>query len=122
MAVAAHAAIRRYAAMICRGSAPASVASAVLRAGELVSRRRVQMLFITWIYGEQNQVRPMFPPDTSQEDLIRVSKSFDLAPQLPPVDWSKALLAPARPGHPQGGRWPARHLCRPDAGRDRRRA
>ena len=21
----------------------------------------VQMLFITWIYGEQNQVRPMFP-------------------------------------------------------------
>src|SRR4030065_319541 len=22
----------------------------------------VQMLFIAWIYGEQNQVRPMFPP------------------------------------------------------------
>ena len=22
----------------------------------------VQMLFITWLYGEQNQVRPMFPP------------------------------------------------------------
>ena len=51
----------------------------------------VQMLFIAWLYGEQNQVRPMFPPDTSQEDLIRVSKSFDLAQQLPPVDWSKAL-------------------------------
>src|SRR5262249_7991775 len=31
-----------------------------------------QMLFAAWIYGEQNQVRPMFPPDTSQEDLIRV--------------------------------------------------
>ena len=39
----------------------------------------VQMLFITWMYGEQNQVRPMFPPNTSQEDLIRASKSFDLA-------------------------------------------
>lgn len=51
----------------------------------------VQMLFIAWLYGEQNQVRPMFPPGTSQEDLIRTSKSFDLAQQLPPVDWSKAL-------------------------------
>src|SRR5262249_38965283 len=51
----------------------------------------VQMLFIAWLYGEQNQVRPMLPPNTSQEDLIRVSKSFDLAQQLPPVDWSKAL-------------------------------
>lgn len=51
----------------------------------------VQMLFIAWLYGEQNQVRPMFPANTSQEDLIRVSKEFDLAQQLPPVDWSKAL-------------------------------
>lgn len=51
----------------------------------------VQMLFIAWLYGEQNQVRPMFPPNASQEDLIRASKSFDLAQQLPPVDWSKAL-------------------------------
>ena len=51
----------------------------------------VQMLFIAWIYGEQNQVRPMFPPNTSQEDLIRASKAFDLAQQLPPVDWAKAL-------------------------------
>jgi putative CocE/NonD family hydrolase len=51
----------------------------------------VQMLFIAWLYGEQNQVRPMFPPSTPQEDLIRASKSFDLAQQLPPVDWSKAL-------------------------------
>jgi len=51
----------------------------------------VQMLFIAWLYGEQNQVRPMFPANTSQEDLIRASKSFDLAQQLPRVDWSKAL-------------------------------
>ncbi len=51
----------------------------------------VQMLFIAWLYGEQNQVRPMFPPNTSQEDLIRASKAYDLAAQLPPVDWSKAL-------------------------------
>ena len=51
----------------------------------------VQMLFIAWLYGEQNQVRPMFPPNTSQEDLIRASKAFDLSQQLPPVDWSQAL-------------------------------
>jgi len=51
----------------------------------------VQMLFIAWLYGEQNQVRPMFPPGTSQEDLIRASRSFDLAQQLPPVDWAQAL-------------------------------
>jgi uncharacterized protein len=51
----------------------------------------VQMLFITWIYGQQNQVRPMFPKDTPQEDLIAASRLFDLAPQMPPVDWSKAL-------------------------------
>jgi putative CocE/NonD family hydrolase len=51
----------------------------------------VQMLYIAWLYGQQNQVRPMFPAGTSQDDLIRVSKSFDLAQQMPPVDWSKAL-------------------------------
>jgi uncharacterized protein len=50
-----------------------------------------QMLFAAWIYGEQNQARPMFPPNTSQDDLIRASRMFDLAPQMPPVDWSKAL-------------------------------
>ena len=51
----------------------------------------VQMLFITWIYGEQNQVRPQFPKDTSREDLVAASRLFDLAPQMPPVDWSKSL-------------------------------
>jgi putative CocE/NonD family hydrolase len=49
------------------------------------------MLFIAWLYGEQNQVRPMFPANTTQQDLIRASKAFDLAQQLPPIDWSKAL-------------------------------
>ena len=51
----------------------------------------MQMLFITWIYGEQNQVRPMFPKDTPKEDLIAASRLFDLAPRMPPVDWDKAL-------------------------------
>jgi len=51
----------------------------------------VQMLFIAWLYGEQNQLRPMFPRDMPREDLVKASKYFDLAPQMPAVDWSKAL-------------------------------
>ncbi len=53
----------------------------------------MQMLFISWIYdaGIQNQVRPMFPADTTQAELINASHFFDLAPQMPPVDWDKAF-------------------------------
>lgn len=52
----------------------------------------VQMLFIAWLYGVQNdRVRPMFPPDATQEELVRNSRYFDLAPERPPVDWSEAL-------------------------------
>ena len=51
----------------------------------------VQQLFISWLYGQQNQVRPMFPPNTPQEELIRAAKSYDLAQRLPPVDWAKAF-------------------------------
>ncbi|HET9013354.1 MAG TPA: CocE/NonD family hydrolase [Gemmatimonadaceae bacterium] len=51
----------------------------------------VQMLFIDWLEGEQNQVRPMFPPTTSQADLVQAAKLFDLAGRNPPVDWAKAF-------------------------------
>ncbi|HUF02635.1 MAG TPA: CocE/NonD family hydrolase [Aridibacter sp.] len=51
----------------------------------------VQMLFIAWLYGQVNQVRPMLPADATQEEMIAASRLFDLAPQMPPVDWSKAL-------------------------------
>ncbi|MEM6335037.1 MAG: CocE/NonD family hydrolase [Bacteroidota bacterium] len=51
-----------------------------------------QMLFFSWLYGVQNDVaRPTFGPDVSQEDLIRISRSFDLAPERPSVDWPKAF-------------------------------
>jgi hypothetical protein len=49
------------------------------------------MLFIAWLNGEQNQVRPMFPPATTQEELVAASRLFDLGEQAPPIDWSKAL-------------------------------
>lgn len=51
----------------------------------------VQMLFIAWLYGQQNQVRPKFAPDTTQEELVWASKWFDLTQQSQPVDWSQAL-------------------------------
>lgn len=52
----------------------------------------VQMLFIAWLYGVQNdQVRPMFPKDATQQELIRNSRFFDLAPERPSVDWAEAL-------------------------------
>ena len=77
----------------------------------------VQMLFITWLYGEQNQVRPMFPQDTPQEDLIaRVAavrpRAADAAGGL-----VQGAVAPAGAGHHQERRRPARHLRRRDAGR-----
>lgn len=51
-----------------------------------------QMLFISWLYGTQNdQFRPMFPKDITQTDLQRVQRFFDLAPEMPKVDWSYGL-------------------------------
>jgi putative CocE/NonD family hydrolase len=81
-----------YAAMIPQGfGAGVGRVAPYYEQGNWYRGGAVQMLFIAWLYGEQNQVRPMFPPNTSREDLIRASKAFDLAQQLPPVDWSKAL-------------------------------
>ncbi|HEY2065853.1 MAG TPA: CocE/NonD family hydrolase [Gemmatimonadaceae bacterium] len=51
----------------------------------------VQLLFVDWLEGEQNQVRPTFARNTSQADLVRSAKSFDLAEHRPPVDWAKAF-------------------------------
>lgn len=48
----------------------------------------VQMLFISWVAGQQNQVRPMFPAGTSQEDLVRGARLFDLAQRSAPMDWA----------------------------------
>ncbi len=51
-----------------------------------------QMLFTSWLYGVQNgRIRPAFPKDATQEELIRASRFFDLAPERPEVDWSEAF-------------------------------
>ncbi len=50
-----------------------------------------QMLFFTWLYGVQNTQRPRFDRDTPREDLLRLSRYFDLAPEMPGVNWIEAL-------------------------------
>ncbi|NJN43060.1 MAG: CocE/NonD family hydrolase [Flammeovirgaceae bacterium] len=51
-----------------------------------------QMLFTSWLYGTQlDAYRPTFPKNISQQDLIRVQRFYDLAPEMPSVDWSVAL-------------------------------
>ncbi|KGE88848.1 MAG: CocE/NonD family hydrolase [Phaeodactylibacter xiamenensis] len=51
-----------------------------------------QMLFTSWLYWVQNgRIRPMFPKDAIQEELIRMSRFFDLVPDPPDVDWKEAF-------------------------------
>ncbi len=51
-----------------------------------------QMLFFAWLYGvEHDKFKPRIPAGTSQEDLIRISRFYDLAPENPSVDMSEAL-------------------------------
>lgn len=51
-----------------------------------------QMLFFAWLYGvEHDKFKPRIPAGATQEDLIRISRFYDLAPENPPVDMAKAL-------------------------------
>ncbi|MFK7810170.1 MAG: CocE/NonD family hydrolase [Saprospiraceae bacterium] len=51
-----------------------------------------QMLFTSWLYSVQNdEFRPRVPAGATQEDLIRVSRFYDLASEAPPVDWAEKL-------------------------------
>ena len=50
------------------------------------------MLFTAWLYGvEQDKFKPRIPPGATQEDLIRISRYYDLSPENPAVDMSVAL-------------------------------
>ena len=68
----------------------------------------VQMLFITWIYGQQNQVRPMFPRDTPQEDLDSRIEGVRPGAATAAGRLVEGALASAGAGHPQGRGRPAR--------------
>ncbi len=51
-----------------------------------------QMLFFSWLYSvEHDKFKPRIPAGATQEDLIRISRFYDLAPENPEVDMSEAL-------------------------------
>ena len=50
-----------------------------------------QMLFFAWLYGVQTGIRPMFPDNLTQEQLAQLSRYWDLAPEMPRVDWAEGL-------------------------------
>lgn len=51
-----------------------------------------QLLFTAWLYGvEHDKFKPRIPKGATQEDLIRISRYYDLAPENPAVDMSEAL-------------------------------
>ena len=81
----------------------------------------VQMLFIAWLYGEQNQVTA----DVSARHIaggpdsrVQVVRS---RPAVAAGGLVEGALASAGNGHHEGCRRTTRHLRRSDAGRDRRR-
>lgn len=51
-----------------------------------------QLLFFAWLYGvEHDKFKPRIPAGATQEDLIRISRFYDLAPENPEVDMAEAL-------------------------------
>lgn len=51
-----------------------------------------QLLFFSWLYGvEHDKFKPRIPEGATQDDLIRISRFYDLAPENPPVDMAEAL-------------------------------
>jgi hypothetical protein len=51
-----------------------------------------QLLFFSWLYGvEHDKFKPRIPEGATQEDLIRISRFYDLAPENPKMDMAESL-------------------------------
>ena len=51
-----------------------------------------QMLFIAWLYSVQHDpLRPRLPQGIAREDLLRLQRFHDMAPEYPRVEWSEGL-------------------------------
>ncbi len=51
-----------------------------------------QMLFFAWLYSTQHdEMKPNLPEGITQEDLQRIQRFYDMAPEYPRVDWSEGL-------------------------------
>ncbi|WP_299537173.1 CocE/NonD family hydrolase [Ulvibacterium sp.] len=77
---------------------PQAFGAGVGRVGDLMEQGNwyrggvEQLLFFAWLYGVEHDVfKPRIPEGSTQEDLIRISRFYDLAPENPPIDMSEAL-------------------------------
>lgn len=50
-----------------------------------------QTLMSAWLYRVQQNIRPQFPPELSQEQLRRLRQAYSLAADMPEQDWAKQL-------------------------------
>lgn len=51
-----------------------------------------QLLFFSWLYSvEHDKFKPRIPKGATQEDLIRISRFYDLAPENPEIDMAEAM-------------------------------
>ena len=51
-----------------------------------------QMLFTAWLYSVQHDpLKPRLPKGISQEDLLRLQRFYDMAPEYPAVEWADGL-------------------------------
>ncbi len=51
----------------------------------------IQLPMVAWLFDNQNLIRPTLPDGITREERIRVSRYYDLKPDMPAVDWEKAL-------------------------------
>ncbi|MEO0341719.1 MAG: CocE/NonD family hydrolase, partial [Bacteroidota bacterium] len=53
-----------------------------------------QMLFAAWLYGvEHDKFKPRIPEGATQEDLLRISRFYDLAPENPRIEDMLAAMS-----------------------------
>ena len=50
-----------------------------------------QTLFTVWLYGVQQNLRPQFPEGLTQQQRQRLRKAYDLAANMPEMDWAKHM-------------------------------
>ena len=82
-----------HAAMVPQGyGAGVGVVGSYFEQGNWYRGGAEQLLFHAWLYGvEQDKFKPRIPAGATQEDLIRISRFYDLAPENPPVNWKQAF-------------------------------
>lgn len=82
-----------HAAMVPQGfGAGVGSVDGIMEQGNWYRGGAEQLLFFSWLYGvEHDKFKPRIPEGATQEDLIRISRFYDLAPENPKVDMAEAL-------------------------------